>query len=150
MKTINDIFPDLGKVLMEAMEPVRQYQKTSDNVYKPEHARFKLAIYFKDGNTRYYYSYDNKNYEKERIIDETEGLKKLIRLIDKYQGRYKNAIVYATLDPGKPTISNYNCEIIKYNIYGVSQTNKFVNFTVDGKNVIFDFKRIEYLQKFKI
>jgi len=150
MKAINDVFTDMRGVLDMAAEPVRNYNKTSDNIYKPEHARFKLVIWFKDGNTRYYYSYDNKTYEKERIIDEYEGLKKLLRLINKYQGKYKNAFIYATLDQDKKTVSNYNCEIIKYNIYGTMSANEHANFKNEGKNVIFDVQRMNYLNKFKI
>jgi len=150
MKAINEVFTDLRGAIDLAAQPVRNYNKTSDNIYKPEHARFKLVVWFKDGNTRYYYSYDNKTFNNERLTDEFEALKKLIRLIDKYKGKYKNAFIYSTLDPNKPTISNYNCEVLKYDIYGNMRANEHVNFKNEGKNIIFDVQRMNYLQKFKI
>ena len=150
MKAINEVLTDLRGAVDLAAEPIRQYNKTSDNIYKPEHARFKLVVWFKDGNTRYYYSYDNKTYNNERVIDEFEALKKLIRLIDKYKGKYNNAFIYCTLDPEKRTQSNYNCEVLKYDLYGTMRANDHANFKTEGKNVIFDVQRMNYLQKFKI
>lgn len=150
MQHISDIFTDLGSIIDRGQKEPNDYSKSSNYVYKPENARFKLAIYFKDGNTRYYYSYDNKTHNKIRVVDESEGLMKLIRLIEKYKGKYKNAIVYATLDKNKPTTSNYNCEVIKYNMYDISLTNKHINFKVDGKFIIFDIERMLYLNKLKI
>lgn len=134
---------DFRQALVDAQKVPREYQKSSDNVYKPEHARFKLVIYFKDGNTRYYYSYDNKTVDKKRIVDELEGFKKLLRLIHKYKGKFKNAYIYATLDPKKVTNSNYNCEIYKCNMYGIVKYHPYVNIVTVGVDNVLDSPRLK-------
>ena len=105
----NEAFADFRGVLDQAAKPTRQYNKQTDKpIYKPEHARFKLVIWFKDGNTRYYYSFDHVQYKDGVFIDEFEGLKKLIRLINKYEGTYKNAIIYANLDEKNDAESSHS------------------------------------------
>lgn len=144
-------FKDFRGVLEQAAAPVRNYNRTSEKpIYKPEASRFKLVVWFKDGNTRYFFSFDHTKYKDGTFIDEFEGLKKLIRLVDKFKGTYKNAIIYANLDEKKEIQGNYNCEILKYNMYGTHKTNEHGNFKNEGKNVIFDAERMKYLQKFKI
>ena len=119
MRKIEDLFKDFSSVLTESVQPVRNYEKKVEtNIYKPEQARFKLVIWFKDGNRRYFFSYDNKHYKDQVIIDEYEGLLKLIRLANKYKGTFKNAILYSTIDLNKETKSNYYIEVFKVDIYG--------------------------------
>lgn len=143
MRKIEDLFKDFSKVLTESVQPVRNYEKkTESNIYKPENARYKLVIWFKDGNRRYFYSYDNKHYKDRVITDEYEGLLKLVRLAHKYQGTFKNAILYTTLDPKKETKSNYCIEVMKTDIYGNRKTNKAVSFITENNNVILDLKRL--------
>lgn len=125
---------DFRAVFNSATEEPRQYEKKSNYVYKPESARFKAVIYFKNGNTRYYYSYDNKVFNKERFSDEYEGLLKLIRLIHKYKGEYKNAVIYCNLEPNKPTSANYNYQVAFFDMYGNSKTNNAVTFKTNGRN----------------
>lgn len=150
-KIFEAAFKDFRGAIEAAAQPVRNYQRKTDAPsFKPEHARFKLVVWFNDGNTRYYYSFDNKSYNKELIVDEFEGMKKLIRLIDTYKGKFKNAIVYATIDPEKSVKSNFNCEILKYNMYHAMKANKHATFKDVEKNIIFDFERMKYLNKFKI
>lgn len=143
MRKIEDLFKDFSKVLTESVQPVRNYEKkTESNIYKPENARYKLVIWFKDGNRRYFYSYDNKHYKDRVITDEYEGLLKLVRLAHKYQGTFKNAILYTTLDLKKETKSNYCIEVMKTDIYGNRKTNKAVSFITENNNVILDLKRL--------
>lgn len=142
IKEITEALKDFRGILEGAQKETRQYNKTSSNIYKPENARFKLVIWFKDGNTRYFYSYDNKHLNKEVLIDEYEALLKLVRLAHKYEGTYKNAILYATLDPDKKTSSNYNYQMAKFDIYNNKKVNKFVNFINLGKSSILDFKKM--------
>lgn len=143
MRKLEDLFKDFSSVLTESVQPVRNYEKkVESNIYKPEYARFKLVIWFKDGNRRYFFSYDNKHYKDQVIIDEYEGLLKLIRLTHKYQGTFKNAILYSTMDQKKETKSNYCLEVLKVDIYGNKKTNKAVSFITENKNVILDLKRL--------
>ena len=143
MRKIEDLFKDFSSVLTESVQPVRNYEKKVEtNIYKPEQARFKLVIWFKDGNRRYFFSYDNKHYKDQVIIDEYEGLLKLIRLANKYKGTFKNAILYSTIDLNKETKSNYYIEVLKVDIYGNQKTNKAVSFITENKNVILDLKRL--------
>jgi hypothetical protein len=146
-----EAFSDFRGVLDQAAKPTRQYNRQTDKpLYKPDHARFKLVIWFKDGNTRYYYSFDHVTYKDGVFIDEFEGLKKLIRLINKYEGTYKNAIIYANLDEKKEVKGNYNCEVFKSNIYNVFKMNEAGQFSNKGKNTIFDFRRVIQLNKYRI
>ena len=92
-RKISDLFNDFSKVLSESVAPPRQYEKKTDNIYKPEQARYKLVIWFKDGNRRYFFSYDNKHFKDQVITDEYEGLLKLIRLTHKYKDTFKNDII---------------------------------------------------------
>ena len=126
------------------------FRSKENTTFKPEHARFKLVIWYKDGRTRYYYSFDNKTYKNKRFSDEYEGLMKLVRLVHTKKDSYKNAYIYANLDENKAVLGNYNCQVIKWNIYGQMAQNKYANFKTVEKNVIFDFERIKYLEKLKI
>jgi hypothetical protein len=147
----NQAFNDLRGALDAAAEPVRKYERKTDKpLYKPDNARFKLVIWFKDGNTRYYYSFDHVKYKDGTFIDEHEAIKKLIRLVNKYNGQYKNAIIYANLDEKKAVNGNYNCEVFKSNIYGNFKMNEAGQFFLNGKNTIFDFSRILQLNKYRI
>lgn len=63
----------------------------------PDNATFKAVVYFKDGNTRTFYSfytsYDAQ--EKKVLINDQTALNKLNRLIErKYAGKYITALVY--------------------------------------------------------
>jgi hypothetical protein len=154
METINTLLAeglkDFRQAITEGAQGARSYNKKSEYIYKPEKARFKLAVYFKDGNKRYFSSYDNKQSKEGSFIDEYEGFLKLIRLIHTWDGKYKNAIIYATVDPGKEINSNYNFEVLKVDMYGNKKENTTVNFKTEGKNIIFDFQRAAYINKFKI
>lgn len=141
-RKISDLFVDFSKVLSESIVPPRQYEKKTDNIYKPEHARYKLVIWFKDGNRRYFFSYDNKHYKDKVVTDEYEGLLKLIRLTHKYKDTFKNAILYSTLDPKKETKSNYCIEILKVDIYGNKKTNKAATFKTENNNVFLDLVKL--------
>lgn len=134
---------DLREALTEAAEPVRKYEKKSDNVYKPEQARFKAVIYFKNNFIRYYYSYDNVTYNKVRHVDEFEGLKKLLRLIKKFEGTYKNAIIYATLDTDRNVKADYTHQVVFFNMFGTYTTNKAVTFKAEEKNNILNVEHLK-------
>lgn len=54
-------------------------------------AKYKLLIYFKDGNARTFYSRDKPNSEK--------GYKRLKQYLDNVAGKYDTAIIY-DLDTG--------------------------------------------------
>jgi hypothetical protein len=154
METINNLLneglKDFRQAITEGQQGARPYNKQSEYIYKPEKARFKLAVYFKDGNKRYFSSYDNRSSKEGNFVDEYEGFLKLIRLIYTWNGKFKNAIIYASVDPGKDVNSNYNFEVLKVDMYGNKKENTTVNFKTEGKNITFDFERARYLNKFKI
>jgi macrodomain Ter protein organizer (MatP/YcbG family) len=139
---IQNLMSDFSNVLKDSLSPIRSYEKKSDNIYKPDQARYKLVIWFKDNNKRYFYSYDNKHYLDRVIIDEYEGLLKLIRLTHKYKDTFKNAILYATMDQDKQTKSNYCVEILKVDIYGNKKTNPVASFKNENNNVFLDLDRL--------
>jgi hypothetical protein len=142
MTKIENLMQDFSNVLKESLAPIRNYEKKSDNIYKPDQARYKLVIWFKDGNRRYFFSYDNKHYKDTVIVDEYEGLLKLIRLTHKYKDTFKNAILYATMDQDKQTKSNYCVEVLKVDIYGNKKTNSFATFKNQNNNVHLDLVRL--------
>jgi hypothetical protein len=149
-KVIVEALKDFRGALDQAKQEPRQYEKKSSNIYKPDNARFKLVIWFKDGNKRYFYSYDNKHFKEQVLIDEYEALLKLLRLVHKYNGTFKNAIVYTTTDKDKKTSSNFCHEVVKFDIYGNQKTNKLVNFVNLGSNVLVDIKKLEVYSNGKI
>ena len=60
-------------------------------------AAFKAVVYFKDGNTRTFYSYHTSYnaQEKKIIVNDQIALNKLNRLIQtKYTGKYITALIY--------------------------------------------------------
>ena len=63
----------------------------------PEKAKFKLLVYFLDGNSRIFYNY-HTNYDaesKQVIHNDKVSLNKLTNLLlFKYAGKYKTAILY--------------------------------------------------------
>lgn len=147
----NEIFAealnDFRQALTKAQEQPRDYTKKSSHIYKPESARFKAVIYRKDGHNRYYYSYDTKVYNKERITDEYEGLLKLLRLIHKHKGEFKNAVIYATLEENKATNSNYSYQVAYFNMFGNTYTNSAVTFKTLERNNVLDTKHLQLYGK---
>jgi hypothetical protein len=134
---------DFSAIISQATEKPRSYEVKAPSavIYKPDFARYKLVVWFKDGNKRYFYSYDNKHYKDQVICDEYESLLKLLRLVHNYQDKYKNAILYTTLDQDKKVSSNYCYEVIKYDMYGNKKTNKAINFVTKNKSVFLDLER---------
>ena len=63
----------------------------------PSNATFKAVVYFKDGNTRTFYSFHTSYdaQEKKVLINDQTALNKLSRLIErKFAGQYITALVY--------------------------------------------------------
>jgi len=147
LETFAEALKDFRSAFTNAQQPAREYKKQSDYVYKPTQARFKAVVYRKDGNTRYYYSYDNKTYNKERFSDEYESLMKLLRLIHKFKGEYKNAIIYANVEPDKPTTANYNYQVAFFDYFGNSKTNSAIIFKTVGKNSLLNIEHLKLYGK---
>lgn len=164
MKHAQELFQneitDLRRAFDQAQETPRKYtQKLERHYYKPEHARFKMVVWFKDGNKRYFYSYDNKHYTYQDsgkkitkvLIDEYEGLKKLLRLVYKYKDKFKNIRIYSNIDINKQTVDgNYNYEILKVDIYNNIKAHPVGNFLNEKKNVIFDVQRMKNVGQLRI
>lgn len=150
-KLVTEALKDLRGVIEKAAEPKREYKKESEYIYRPDAARFKLVVWFKNGKTRYFRSYDTKRFKDQTLIDEWTGLMKLMKFANELKGQYKNAIIYATCEEKKHFLeSNYNVEVIKLDIYGNQKTNKFVTFENQNENVLVNTKQILYTNKFKI
>jgi hypothetical protein len=140
---IGDILNDIRSVVEKSQTETRQYNKTSNHVYKPDQARFKLVIWFKDGNKRSYYSYDNQYHDKKKHVDEQNSLVKLCKLMQGHAGKYKNAIIYATLDPERKTNGKYTHIICFTNILGNTSWNKATSFLVDNRDNLLHLKKLE-------
>jgi uncharacterized protein (DUF1330 family) len=86
--SIDFALKDLRQALVESDREKRQYNKTSEYQYKPEQSRFKLVLWFHDGNRRTFYSYDNVYFNKVAHLDEWKAIIKLIDLTKKYGGKF--------------------------------------------------------------
>jgi len=148
MNLINDILKDYRSVMDKAAEPSRTYNKTSAHKYKPEQARYKLVVWFKDGNRRIFHSYDTAVYNKEKHLDEHTSLVKLVKLVKKYQNvpekgnTVHNAIIYATLDPDRKISSDYCYQVYFTNIGEKDFQNSAVDFQVKGKDNVLNLERL--------
>ena len=134
---------DFRAAIDKAQEQPKQYNKTSTNVYKPEQSRFKLVIWFNDGNRRTFFSYDNVYNNKITHVDEHEAICKLLRLINQHAGNFKNAQIYATLDPERNKSSNYNYLIYWAKWNGQVTKNSAAQFKTEGKNNTLILNRLE-------
>ena len=134
---------DLRRAVDKSAQEPRTYNKTSQNVYRPEQARFKLVIWFHDGNRRTYYSYDNQYQGKMPHLDEYEALIKLMRLCRQYAGKFKNAQIFATLDPDRRKDSNYNYLIYWAKWNSDIEANKAATFITKEKNVLLNLNKLE-------
>jgi ribosomal protein S4E len=149
MQKISEI-ADFRQIFVDAAQNTRQYNKTSENIYKPDNARFKLVVWFKNGKTRYFYSYDNKQTKHGVHIDEYEGLMKLCRFVNKIKGEYKNAIIYTHLEQNKTVDNDFNFEVAKWDIYNNLKTNKIVSFLTNEKNTFMNLKNCQLYGSQKI
>ena len=149
MQKISEI-ADFRQIFVDAAQNTREYNKISENVYKPDNARFKLVVWFKNGKTRYFYSYDNKQTKQGVHIDEYEGLMKLFRFVNKIKGEFKNAIIYTHLEQNKTVEQDFNFEVAKWDIYNNVKTNKIVSFLTNDKNVFVNLKNCQLYGSQKI
>lgn len=141
----NEAFKDFRSAIEQGKQPSRNYTKENTQYYNPERARFKLVVWFKDGRSCWYYSYDSIHNNKLVHQDEWQSIKKLIRLAEvKFQGQYKNAILYANLTEDKLITGSYNYEVIKWDYSGNQRQNKMINFVKSSKtkDVLFDFQKM--------
>ena len=144
MTGLESYFNDLRQVIDESKKEPRTYNKQSNYKYKPDEARYKLVVWFKDGNRRLFYSYDNMYYNKEKHIDENESLKKLFRLVHKYKDQYKNAIVYANMAPDRKINANeFNVVVAWFKLSGQEIINNAMRFNIENKNNILNLKHLE-------
>ena len=110
---------NIGDIANKIMQPIQQKQATiKKQSWKPKYSRFKLKIYFKDGNQKVFYSYDIFNrYEsgiKKVVTDEQTGIEKLFSYIASVQSNIKTACIWVTFAKEQGTDNaTYNCEIYK-------------------------------------
>lgn len=157
METINNFLleglKDFRAAIEQGQQAARNYETKTDFSYNPTNARFKLVVWFKNGKTRWYYSFDNVHTLNQVHVDEWSGIKKLIRLAEiKLKGQFKNAIIYANLDQNKKVNDPYNYEVIKWNYNGDLKQTKFINFSKskDTKSIYFDCERLKTFGSQKI
>jgi hypothetical protein len=141
--SIDFALKDLRQALVESDREKRQYNKTSEYQYKPEQSRFKLVLWFHDGNRRTFYSYDNVYFNKVAHLDEWKAILKLIDLTKKYAGKFKNAQIYATIDPERKKESNYNYLVYWAKWNGDIDANSALSFKTEGKNTVAILNKLE-------
>jgi hypothetical protein len=141
--SIDFALKDLRQALVESDREKRQYNKTSEYQYKPEQSRFKLVLWFHDGNRRTFYSYDNVYFNKVAHLDEWKAILKLMDLTKKYAGKFKNAQIYATIDPERKKESNYNYLVYWAKWNGDIDANSALSFKTEGKNTVAILNKLE-------
>jgi hypothetical protein len=141
--SIDFALKDLRQALIESNREKRQYNKTSEYQYKPDQARFKLVVWFHDGNRRTYYSYDNVYFDKVAHLDEWKAIIKLMDLTKKYTGKFKNAQIYATIDPDRKKDSNYNFLVYWAKWNGEVEANPALSFKTEKENTIAILNKLE-------
>lgn len=129
---------DTRELVNESLKPVRKYQrKKAVDQYRPERARFKLKIWFLDGNSRIFYSYDLiQQKDSKYLVDEWEGLKKLSRLLRKYEQKMKSGVIFMSLDEDPDTeFTSYDVMIAKKRGVAPTRYSKKLNFDPETNRV---------------
>lgn len=148
---------NIGDITNKIMQPVTEKRHTiKRNTWKPLFSRFKLKIYYKDGNSKTFYSYDIFNrYQsgiKEVVTDEQTGYQKLFAYITSVQSSIKTCCIYLTLEKEQGTQNaKYEHEIFK----GVNTTKGWESrknerlFFKDGflASDIFKMQLMEQMEK---
>lgn len=134
---------DLRQAIIESEREKRPYNKTSEYQYKPEQSRFKLVIWFLDGNKRTFYSYDNTYHNKVAHLDEWRAVIKLIDLTKKFAGKFSNAQIFATIDPDRRKDSNYNFVVYWAKWNGEIEANSALSFKTENENTVAILNRLE-------
>lgn len=102
--------------------------------FKPQYARFKLKFYKNNAEYKVRFSYDfYSRYTagiKRNVTDESEGLGKLLRLIDRSKYKYFTAVLFCT------TVEKPNTDLMHYNY----PLYKFVNTQLMEYEDSIDFK----------
>jgi len=127
MSKISEIFDllDYQAAEKKAAAPSRQYAMDEKRkINKPKRARFKMQVYYWDGNKRYFYSLDMITRGGEIHIDEHEGLKWLLKEVNRTRDKIKTCTIYANPDP-EPLTKGYN-----YNTRVVTMSPKYkINYS---------------------
>jgi len=142
MKQLTEHLRDYRSVMEAATVPARNYERKGEKKNeKPGRARFKLKIWFKDGNEKTFYSYDLiKKPDGTYQLDEWNGIFKLQRLVNTFRDKIQTAVIYANLDP-EPKTANANFNYLCYKLtYHKELTNPHVSF--DPKTNKIDLERI--------
>lgn len=151
-KMKNNFGKDFREALNKADEPVRKYNGTkSKKKEHPERARFKMKVFFKNGDTPFFYSFDKvwNAAEKKVYQDEWTGLMKLKRLLNKFEGKLESAVIYANVLPTpftpckvKDIKSFYEVPVYIINDMGYKWENDTLKFTHTGE---VQFERLRYV-----
>lgn len=142
----DNLFRTLTDAIARGQEKPRNYNGTQ-KLTIPYTARFKMKIWYRDGNCRTYFSYDNIQSQNGNRIDEFEGLKKLIRLGHvHHKDDVKTLVIWATDNPTAITSSAYDFEVFKVTFRGsVSRNIGFRN--LNNNSVIYKFEQLENKEK---
>lgn len=143
MKSIFD------QALREFVHETRSYTRTVEpNEYTdPPVARFKAVIYLKNNKSLWYYSYDFTKSNGNSYINELQGLNKLIRLINRKQGTFKTAIIYANLEARPLPGSKYDLMIAKFSSNNTYVERNELGFRPQGENCFLDLYSLSNLPK---
>lgn len=120
-----------------AQQKAGTYRKS----FKPKYARFKLKFWKRDGTTEVRFSYDfYSRYlqgQKKTIVDESEGLVKLLRLIDKRQYEYFTAVIFCKTSQNMSTdVHDYNYPLYVFVNNQLMQAERLIDFKHNEKGFL--------------
>jgi len=152
MNTIAEIMQagDIRTAVEAGRAPKRRYTVTPEKkIQKPKRARFKLQVYFKDGNCRYFYSLDFcKSPDSLKYhIDEFDGLKWLCDYINDNLQKIKTATIYANIERTPLTSSKkYNFKLFTVGLkhFKYYRTTETVCIEQDSFCKVIDLPQTEY------
>jgi len=135
--------------LAEFVHETRAYQQNfnPDEYTAPPVARFKAVIYLKNNKTLWYYSYDFTKTTEKTFIDEQKGLMKLCRLVNRKQGQFKTALIYANIDPRPIPGARYDWMIVKFDSKNSYKERPFIHFSERNGNMLLDLHDVTLSDK---
>jgi len=134
---VDELFHTLATALVKGQEQPRNYNG-KQSLSLPMTARFKMKIWYRDGNSRTYFSYDRVVSANKSHTDEWEGLKKLIRLGHVHHAQeVRTLVIWATGEQTPLTTSaTYDYEIFKVTYKG-EQRREGIGFRTHQDSTVY-------------
>lgn len=125
METNANLFNDshIKEVIHQSMQAAYATEtKRKQKQFRPDYARFKLKVYWCDGGSNIFYSYDfykkhtaGQQYSVKNVTDEELGFMKLLKFIKSVNGKFVSAVIFCKLTNDLSTrLQDYDTEVAKF------------------------------------